>query len=315
MYVSGSKNAQTIQGVNTRSSEIVTVQGGEETYDFESVLSGILSPLGKNEISEEELFAGIIQERIQKLKGSEAAQEYGAALAEEKQSAAGGRFSVEEAARSILQGMQNDGTLSEEEATTIHAQAFKAAQLDDNAEALYDDRGGPNDPTIAVARLEAALLSARTSMEVIDGGESDPGQLSLEIGNTGLPNIRVKVLDDGTFGLPSSDNSDSADMITGSEPMDGAEGFLFKPVSDSNGNLVILLPNALKNQVESVLLKNSAGELLEEGIQSGYGNGDREHFRFSKSGSDFPANLTVEVKLNDGSKQIYLIEDPAKRYD
>jgi hypothetical protein len=317
MYVNGSQNNKTFQGVTTRSAETVTTQDNESASDFGSILSGILSPLGKESISEEELFAGVIQARIKATKGDEAASEYASALAAEKSANSGNRrFSVEEAARGVLSQLQEDGTLTEAEATTIHAESFKAAQLDDNKEALYDDKGGPTDPTIAIAKLEAALLSARTVMEEIESGDANPGQLGLDIGNTGLPSIRVKIMDDGTFGLPNSEDSSKAvNKIGESEPLDGPEGFLFKPVSDTTGNLVILLPHALKEQVESVILKNSAGEVLDQGNDGGYGNGDRQHFRFSKPGSEYPEQLTVEVKLEGGQKKVYLIEDPSLRYD
>jgi hypothetical protein len=317
MYVSGSNKSQAYQGVNTRDEEIVTIPQGETEHDFNSILSGILSPMGNNDISEEELFAGLIQERIQKLKGSEAAASYSQALSAERSASTGQRFSIEEAARGVLQQLEDDGTLTYDEATTIHAQAFKAAQLDGNSEALYDDKGGPNDPTIAIAKLEAALLSARTKIEEIEGGDSDPGTLTLDIGNTGLPNIRVKINDDGTFGLPSTDDKKDSGVtpVDGAVPIDGAEGFLFKPISDTTGNLVILLPQSLKNNVESVILKNSSGETLEEGIDSGYANGDRQHFRFNKPGAEFGANVTVEVKLKSGGKEIFMIEDPSRRHD
>ena len=44
-------------------------------------------------------------------------------------------------------------------------QAFDAAQLDSNVDALYDDRGGAGDPTMAMDLLENALLSARVKVE------------------------------------------------------------------------------------------------------------------------------------------------------
>ncbi len=324
MLIDGATQNQGFQGVITKAATSSTSDGTKETTkkeekkkastsDFDSVLTRILSPLGAQEISEEELFAGIIQERIAKLKGEDAGTKFGEKLASKKSELArpDGAVSAEEAARAAMESLVADGTLTQAEAAGIHAQAFKAAQLDDNKEALFDNRGGPGDPTIATSKLEAALLSARTIIEKIDSGEETAGELTLDVGNTGLPNVRVTTQADGTMTASSSSIGTAAE----GNPMDGAEGFLFKPVSESNGNLVILLPASLTKQIESVILKDTEDKEIEEGKNSGIGNGNREHFRFSKPGGEYPENLTVEVKLTDGSTKTYKIADPSTRYD
>ena len=99
------------------------------------------------------------------------------------------------------------------------------------------------------------------------------------------------------------------------EPMDGPGGFVYKPVSESDGNLVILLPEDMTGEAQSVTLRDANGKVLETGDAKGAANGNREHFRFDKPGGDYPGPLTVEVKLDDGSIKTVEIAAPGKRYD
>jgi hypothetical protein len=90
------------------------------------------------------------------------------------------------------------------------------------------------------------------------------------------------------------------------------EGFLYKPVSDS-GELVILLPSKYRDS--QVVLKDSEGNVIEQGRSTGYANGDREHFRFQQSGSKYPNGAIVEVTLADGSTMRHQVEDTSMRID
>jgi hypothetical protein len=90
-------------------------------------------------------------------------------------------------------------------------------------------------------------------------------------------------------------------------------GFLWKPESDSNGNLVILLPPNMAGKVEGVKVLSPDGAVLDEGKFSGVGNGDRPHFRFSKPGGSFPNGSIVEITMKDGSKQTITIQDTSVR--
>lgn len=90
--------------------------------------------------------------------------------------------------------------------------------------------------------------------------------------------------------------------------------FLWKPISDSDGKLVILLPSALTGEVESVVLWSSdLGELLAEGRFAGVANGGREHFRFGVSGQEFPPGTVVEVTLKSGERRRIVIDNTAER--
>lgn len=90
-------------------------------------------------------------------------------------------------------------------------------------------------------------------------------------------------------------------------------GFLWKPVSDSDGNLAILLPPRMTGKVVAVRVLSPDGQVLEEGRHGGVGNGGREHFRFKRPGGAFPPNCQVQILMKDGSQQTIPIPNPGVR--
>lgn len=98
-------------------------------------------------------------------------------------------------------------------------------------------------------------------------------------------------------------------------PVDGPQGFLFKPASDSDGKLVVLVPKQCQGNVASVKVKDESGKVLSNGTLKGTFGDGRDIFRFDKAGASLPKNVTVEVTMKDGSVKKYPIGDPSKRYD
>ncbi len=95
----------------------------------------------------------------------------------------------------------------------------------------------------------------------------------------------------------------------------GSGQFLWKPISDKDGKLAILTPPKLTGKIKSVvILSSDKTKILGKGSYSGVGNGDREHFRFSKPGAEYPDKSIVLVTLKDGSKQYVTIRDSSARY-
>lgn len=91
-------------------------------------------------------------------------------------------------------------------------------------------------------------------------------------------------------------------------------GFLWKPVSDSDGKLAILLPSAISEEVVDVkLLSPDHSKVLATGRFTGIGNGDRAHFRFAKPGDGYPAGLIVQATLKDGTTFEHRISRPNSR--
>lgn len=122
------------------------------------------------------------------------------------------------------------------------------------------------------------------------------------------------VMDAFTPRLPAT-SATPADTTPVGGSIDGANGFLFKPVSESDGNLVVLAPENLAGQIDSVVVKDANGAVLERGDFSGNANGGRDHFRFDHAGSDFGKNVTVEFRMSDGSTKSFDIPDAGKRWD
>lgn len=93
-------------------------------------------------------------------------------------------------------------------------------------------------------------------------------------------------------------------------------GFLWKPVSDKNGDLVVLLPKNMTSKVQEVRVLSADGKTtLETGRYSGIGNGNREHFRFSQPGSSYPDGSIVLIQLNDGTTRHIKIKETSKRVE
>ena len=94
----------------------------------------------------------------------------------------------------------------------------------------------------------------------------------------------------------------------------GPDGFLWKPISDSDRKLVVLLPPNLKTKATGVkILSPDGSQVLATGIPKGAGNGDRLHFRFTRQGNSFPAGCIAEITMRDGSKKQIRIEKPEVR--
>lgn len=90
--------------------------------------------------------------------------------------------------------------------------------------------------------------------------------------------------------------------------------FLWKPKSDKDGKLAILLPKALTGKVKEVQVMSPGGtKVLGKGTASGVGNGEREHFRFSKAGNEFPDGALVVITLKDGSQRTVTIKETSDR--
>lgn len=260
--------------------------------EFDKTLRLLVGSERANQVSEEDLFAALVQERIKNLKGEEHLKEFQSVLQSSQQSLKkhDGFIPMEDATKAALMQFRTAGKLTSEETDSIYSQAFAAAQLDSDVNALFDSKGGKGDTSIAVASLEQALLSSRVSINEYDSGKKTAPKRSVEEASNGRP------ISAGGVATTSSDS-----------------GFLFKPISDSDGKLAILLPPRLTGLAQGVRLMSPSGELLETGRYSGNGNGDREHFRFTKPGGGYPDGLTVEVLIKGGEIVRYTIDETSER--
>lgn len=95
-------------------------------------------------------------------------------------------------------------------------------------------------------------------------------------------------------------------------------GFLWKPQSENDGKLVVLLPPQLTGKVQSASIHSSlppdSNNQIEGGRFSGdTHNGGRSHFRFSKSGASYPDNAYVVAQLKDGTFTSFQIKNSGSR--
>lgn len=278
------------QGVTTSSTAPAQTSANTE---FGGFLKGVLTPDSANKVNEEDLFSAIVQQRVKNAKGDEALSKFQETLTKAKDSMRkpNGHVPIEDATKAALIQAREAGILTKEEADKIYSEAFAAAQLDDNKEVLYDGRGGANDPTIAVAAMEQALLLA--------GGMIDKftnGSLTATIRS-------VEEVSNGKMGSLPGQHSESG----------GSGGFLYKPTSDTTGKLVVLLPSKLSGMIAGVKIYDPAGNLLESGRYTGNGNGGRDHFRFKKPGADYPDGLFVQATLTTGDTVLYRIGETSRR--
>lgn len=272
---------------------------GNSQGDFDATLKALLSPDKSNKVSEEELFSALVQERLKKTKGESTLSEFNTLFesAKKRLQKPDGFVPLEDATKEALKGLRDTQKISKEEADSIFSQAFAGAQLDQNKDALYDNRGGPNDPTMAVAEMEQALLLSGALIGKFDAGTEAAPVRSLATPSNSSASI-------GT-GVPGSG------VINGSEA--SGAGFLFKPVSESDGKLVVLLPPRLAGLVSGLALVGPNGEVIETGRYTGNGNGGRDHYRFSRSGGQYSDGVMVQATLATGELVRYTIRETSER--
>lgn len=119
---------------------------------------------------------------------------------------------------------------------------------------------------------------------------------------------------------PQQDIKDLAAVSRKDENRQGPESvrlnqhFLWKPVSEADGKLVVLCPAGLSGKVVSVeILSPDEKNVLEKGRYTGTGNGGREHYRFKTPGRRFPSGSLVRISTENGSATLIKIKRPGRR--
>lgn len=113
---------------------------------------------------------------------------------------------------------------------------------------------------------------------------------------------------------PASSSSDSASSG------DISNGYVWKPISESDRKLVVLFPNKYKGNLDGGDIHSGLpptdANLVEKGRFVGdVKNGNRAHYRYSKPGSGYGKNLYSVAKLKDGTYKSWSIPNGATRYD
>ncbi len=90
-------------------------------------------------------------------------------------------------------------------------------------------------------------------------------------------------------------------------------GFLWKPISESDGRLVVLLPSVYNDLSINVMIVESGGRVIEQGRFAGIHNNNRRHYRFSRRGAEYGGDVFVVADLNTGETVNWYIPNGASR--
>jgi hypothetical protein len=93
----------------------------------------------------------------------------------------------------------------------------------------------------------------------------------------------------------------------------GGSGFLWKPVSESNGRLVVLIPAQYTGRIASVFLARRTGTVIEQGSYVGIFNGGRAHYWFSAPGSSYGSSIFVVADLEGGTSVNWFVPNGGAR--
>lgn len=99
-----------------------------------------------------------------------------------------------------------------------------------------------------------------------------------------------------------------------SKPGNYRDGFLWKPVNESGGPLVVLCPPAFTGHIKAFWLEKD-DQRIETGLGSGVFNGGRYHVRYSRQGAAYPAGVEFHVLTDGGVDWYWTIPRPGSRYD
>ena len=287
-----SSDSTTTAPSNTDSTSTASIS----TTKGRSSLETMLSADGSGNVNEEQLQSAIVQSLLEQKN-----KDLGKSYLQELSNSIGKGNQFEDSVKEALKALVKQGAITKAEAEKINGNSFRAAQLDSNLDALYDSKGGKGDDTVAVMKLEDAIKSAKQILDDIKSNKITSATRSLD--------------------APSNKKTNSSSSVSSTGGAKGSSasgnGFLWKPVSDSNGKLVVLFPPNLSGDIISAgiysKLPASYENLIEEGKFSGDGNGNRSHFRFSKPGSSYPDGVFAVAQLKDGSQATFKVEDSASR--
>jgi hypothetical protein len=295
--------------ISSESPAVKNKQGTTEApgaTPFSKELTGRLQLHNAHSVSEEELFAGLIQMQLKELKGDEVVKSYKSMLgvqestdpsSEDAPKINSSFIPLEQRSMEALAGLTESGKLTTEEVDALYSKAFVAAQLDDDSGSLFDHIGNDSDKTKATSELSLALSAAEDAMKKINSNEL-----------TVPPRDLKKSLLEALASSQNRSTTSQTSTMSGA----GAAGFLFKPVSESDGNLVVLTPSSIAQNTSGARVVKD-GVVLDEGRWGGIGNGNRAHFRFPKPGGSYPDNLSIEFLQNNGTIESFSISDSSVR--
>lgn len=177
---------------------------------------------------------------------------------------------------------------------------------------------GETSPAVSLGNTAiAGLLGNRTSNSSQKCGEGVLERaLSVVEEFLNIVSQLIQVFTGQSANPQSSVTGGQGASLTQNSPTSGeiSNDFLWKPKSEKDGKLAILLPAEMTGQVEGVRVLSPDGQaILARGKYANIGNGGREHYRFTKPGSSFPPGSHVEILLKDDTRKTITIMQPNQR--
>jgi hypothetical protein len=170
------------------------------------------------------------------------------------------------------------------------------------------------DKLISMIERLMNLFEAKESAATPDAAACDPapGGTTSAATPAAPPATQPGVTQPGV-GQPGVGQTGACGCPTASLQTAASNEFLWKPSSEKDGKLAVLLPSSFNGKVKSVEIRDSKGKLISKSRYAGIGNGERGHYRFDKAGSKFPKNAKVVITLDNGTKRTVTISQPGER--
>lgn len=167
-------------------------------------------------------------------------------------------------------------------------------------------------PLIVSVLLSGCDLNSSTGTDLLNEFENTPSPAP----EAAAPDTQTQPA--GTGSTPSNPPSSapSPSSSTQSPPSSGqsASGFLWKPTSESTGNLVVLLPPSTRGRTQGVATLSGSFGTESARMRHEHHNGGRPHFYFSRPGSAYGTNITVQALLTDGSIFSTVVPNGSQRF-
>jgi hypothetical protein len=103
-----------------------------------------------------------------------------------------------------------------------------------------------------------------------------------------------------------ADDSQSTETVSSNLPPLGPTGIIWKPVSEGDHKLAIVLPQHYS--APTLTVRGMSGAVIDTGNYIGRTNGNRPTYRFARPGGGYPNPCILRVGTTD-----YLIRNPVNR--
>lgn len=271
--------------------------------------SNPLPPRQRRTVSQNELYAALLHQNLSSLK-PELAQRFAVQFKRTLHSshASNPERAVFSSATQTLRRFLQAGELSRKEFNAVRAYALGKARLDGKCEDLAAALAGNPSKTAPKMEIGAAI---EKSLGHLPANQDEVRAFHTR--NTKILRTERQTANHTSHKARPAAQAVSSTAAGGAHASTGPAHFLWKPISESNGNLVILLPASLSGQVESVEVLSPDGKVLATGRYTGRFSDGRPIFRFDRPGASFQPGCSVQITGAGGAVQRIAISDPAGR--